>query len=373
MAFRDTARGLLGGLQRFSQGANGLLFPGMNAAGVDPEVVRRAQAQAMMQTGFGLLGGQDFGKAYGAGQASGWEPIEQGRREATMRAAAADRQSAADFREWQKGQAEADNERQQKLDAENTRRYNRDRIGRRFDNETEQKRWEADHALRVQAAARAGRVESPAEVREYEYFKSLSPDDQARYLALQGRGGKSGSGIKVGPNGELMVDQGTDLNPRQQSGLNVKRDSLLNYAATLTGTTRAEVDRLYKEGGPAAVSKLVMEKGGRKLQGAPARIVGALPFGDTVVDAFNSDLIAPRTAGGSGIAAFQNPTGPITTPDFQAGEKQMPQAVYPLQTQAQIIEQGLAQADELLGGTSTGGGMSLQEEALKELERRRKR
>jgi hypothetical protein len=107
MALRDKAQGLLGGLQRFSTGVSGLLFPGMDATGVDPQIAQAARAQAMMQMGAGLLGGQNFGQAYGLGQQSGYEPIEQARRETLMRSAAADRQAQADERERRRKQEEA--------------------------------------------------------------------------------------------------------------------------------------------------------------------------------------------------------------------------------------------------------------------------
>jgi hypothetical protein len=99
--------GILDLLQRGSQQMGGLLFPGMDATGVDPRVAQAARAQAMMQLGSGILGGQDYGRAYGAAQQSGYEPIEQARREAVMRAAAEDRQAQAQERQRQMQEREA--------------------------------------------------------------------------------------------------------------------------------------------------------------------------------------------------------------------------------------------------------------------------
>ena len=99
--------GLLNGLQRFSQGVSGLLFPGMGAAGVDPQTAQLARSQALMSLGAGLLGGQDAGRAYNMGQVSGWEPIEQARREAALRADAQERTANADWRNFQRGRIEA--------------------------------------------------------------------------------------------------------------------------------------------------------------------------------------------------------------------------------------------------------------------------
>ena len=111
-------QGLLGGMQRFAQGVNGLLYPGFNAAGVDPETAKRAQAQAMMQMGMGLLGGAPAGQAYAGGMQAGFEPIEQSRREAMMRAAAQDRQAMADERERRQKADEGAAARQAQIEAE---------------------------------------------------------------------------------------------------------------------------------------------------------------------------------------------------------------------------------------------------------------
>ena len=97
----DAVMGLLDTLQRGAQGINGLLFPGMTATGVDPRTAQLARSQAMMQMGAGLLGGQNFGQAYGLGQQAGYEPIEQARRQQIMDAAAQDRQAQARMQKFQ--------------------------------------------------------------------------------------------------------------------------------------------------------------------------------------------------------------------------------------------------------------------------------
>src|SRR5574343_478826 len=89
-------QGLLGGLQRGANTVSGLLYPGFDASGVDPRAAQAARSQAMMQLGAGLLGGANFGQAYGAGQQSGFEPIEQARREAVLRSDAQWRQMQTD-------------------------------------------------------------------------------------------------------------------------------------------------------------------------------------------------------------------------------------------------------------------------------------
>ena len=106
--------GLLQGLGNFSNRVSGLLFPGMEATGTDPRIAQAAKAQAMMQMGAGLLGGQNFGQAYGLGQQAGYEPIEQARRQELVTAAAQDRQAMADERNRRRQQEEAAIAQQQK-------------------------------------------------------------------------------------------------------------------------------------------------------------------------------------------------------------------------------------------------------------------
>lgn len=87
---------------------NGLLYPGMAATGVDPQLAQAARAQAMMQMGAGLLGGQNVGQAYGVGQAAGYEPIEQARRQQVMQADAQWREmQTAEMKRQQKAREDA--------------------------------------------------------------------------------------------------------------------------------------------------------------------------------------------------------------------------------------------------------------------------
>jgi hypothetical protein len=158
-----------------------------------------------------------------------------------------------------------------------------------------------------------------------------NPNDRVKLGETQGKPG-SAVGTSVNPLG---------MNDRQLAGLNMQRENAISYAANLTGTDRGEVERILASEGPDGVYRLMTERGKRTLQGAPARVVQSLPFGKTIVEATNADLIAPAKGGGAGIALLQNPTGPVATADFQAGEAQFPNATYPLATQAEMVRQML--------------------------------
>lgn len=141
------------------------------------------------------------------------------------------------------------------------------------------------------------------------------------------------------------------LNDRQVSGMNTQVNAVLNYAANLTGMPRADVDAVLASEGPAGISRLINEKGGRFVQGRTAMALKALPFvGDAIVNMANPDIVAPVAAGAAGVAAYNNPAGMITNSDVMMGERQMPQPSYPLETQAQIIEQILQQGAAAKGG-----------------------
>ena len=87
------------------------------------------------------------------------------------------------------------------------------------------------------------------------------------------------------------------------------------------------------------------------MQGRTAMALKALPFvGDAIVNMANPDTVAPVAAGAAGVAAYNNPAGMITNSDVMMGERQMPQPQYPLETQAQIIEQILQQGAAAKGG-----------------------
>jgi hypothetical protein len=180
-----------------------------------------------------------------------------------------------------------------------------------------------------------------AEERDRAWYLNASEEQRALYDRMKGR------------NPEGAVNDG--MNDRQRSGVNMQREAALNYAANVTKLGRDEINRIYQEGGPDAVAKTVNEKGKRPLQGWKARVAEGLPGGKMVVEAMNADLIGPRKAGGSGIAMMQNPTGPITTPDFQAGEAQFPGAVYPLPVQAEMIRQMLSTGGNETAAPQSGG------------------
>ena len=198
-----------------------------------------------------------------------------------------------------------------------------------------------------------------AEMRNWQFRQSLPPEQRAEYDKLYGKGA----------GGEGTAAAGAGLNDRQVAGVNMQREAALNYAGNITGLGRDEVERIYAEKGADGIAAIVQEKGKRWIQGAPARVIESLPGGKTLVEALNVDLLAPKNAGGAGIAMYQNPTGPITTPDFQAGREQFPGATYPLPVQAEMLRQMLRTSDQ--GGAPTaGGGLTPGEQA--ELEALRK-
>jgi hypothetical protein len=176
------------------------------------------------------------------------------------------------------------------------------------------------------------------------YILSLPEEQRPAALAALGRA----------PRGDAEGG-GAGLNDRQRTGVDIKRQSLLNYAASLTGMPIGEIERVYEEEGGERLRALILERGKRPLQGSLARVVGHFPFGKTLVDAQNADLIAPRKSGGAGIAAIQNPSGPITGFDAASGEAQFPGADYPLETQADMVFLGLRDSEKMMGRPSRGG------------------
>lgn len=192
-----------------------------------------------------------------------------------------------------------------------------------------------------------------------------NPNDRVKLGETQGRGGNEIGGGVANPLG---------MNERQRAGLSMQRANAITYAANLTGTDRAEIERILATEGPDGVYRVMIERGRRELQGAPARIAQSLPFGKTIVEATNADLIAPAKGGGAGIALMQNPTGPVATADFQAGEAQFPSAIYPLQTQAEMIRQmlqGEQGSPQPAAGAAPAGGLTPEEKAELEALRRR--
>jgi hypothetical protein len=151
--------------------------------------------------------------------------------------------------------------------------------------------------------------------------------------------------------GTASTNNPMGLNERQQGGLAMRRDNAVMYAANLTGMSRKDIERILSTEGPEGVYKVMVEKGKRSIQGKTARWLQSIPLGKTFVEAENADLLAPGKAGGAGVALMQNPSGPITQADFQAGEAQFPNATYPLETQADMVRQMLT--DPVGGGQST--------------------
>jgi hypothetical protein len=133
------------------------------------------------------------------------------------------------------------------------------------------------------------------------------------------------------------------MNDRQRSGLNITREAAYQYAANITGMSLAEIRKKT----PAEIEQLVSQRGGRLLQGGTARTLSSLPvvgnFARGIIEANNADLLAPAAQGGSGIAMFQNPTGPITGPDVEIGMRQFPNPMYPAPVQGQMIRSILEQ------------------------------
>jgi hypothetical protein len=160
-----------------------------------------------------------------------------------------------------------------------------------------------------------------------------------------GRKGSKGGGENV---------PGSDLNPRQKTGMNMIETNLLMYAASRSGKSRDEIERIYASQGPKGVGDLIRNAPARSVQGGVARFLQEIPFGSAIVDANNPDLVASRKGAGAGMAAFQNSTGPITAADFTVGEAQVPSATYPQEVQADIIEQRLREVGGFTGRDSQG-------------------
>jgi len=177
----------------------------------------------------------------------------------------------------------------------------------------------------------------------------LSPD---RASAL---GFREGAVVYVDPKtGKPQVLQAgaspgaaTAGNERMRTGKTLSRDAALQYAANITGMSVAEI----KKKTPVEIEALIVQRGGRVLQGGLARTLSGAPlvggFAKTIIDAANADLMAPATSGGAGIALTQNPTGPITGADVDVGRMQFPNALYPIDVQAQMIRSILEQAGQV--------------------------
>ena len=199
-------------------------------------------------------------------------------------------------------------------------------------------------------AAAANQPKDNAEQQFLAWYEGLTPAQRTLYD--QGKGRKPDKATA----GAVSTANPLGLNERQIAALSTQENATLNYAANLTGLGRFEIDRIYAAEGPEGVSRVMNEKGKRLVQGPLANAIEAVPFvGSRIVDIANSDLVAPREAGASGIAMFQNPTGMITGPDIASGRAQSPQAIYPLSTQAQIAQQTLEAVRQGRPGQASGG------------------
>lgn len=210
----------------------------------------------------------------------------------------------------------------------------------------------ADRAAQLQwrqedsAASRQARAEEQAANRQERIERAKAEAQLRRELAAQraaggGSGGGQPAGAKTNPLG---------FNERQMAGVGMQQDAIITYAAQLTNKTPDKIRELLRTGGPDAVAEEVAAKGKRTLQGGFAKFLSEAPviggLMKPAIEAANADLTAPITQGGAGIALQQNPTGMITTPDFQAVEKQMPTYAYPLGVQAQMIRDALAKGQQ---------------------------
>lgn len=155
------------------------------------------------------------------------------------------------------------------------------------------------------------------------------------------------SGTPVGaPYAPKGVDSDT-LNARQKTGVAMTQDAAINYAVNATGLSKAELEKMT----PAQVEAAMIKRGGRILQGGTARIVSNLPvmgdFASTFVAAANADLLGPAAQGAAGIANLQNPSNAITGSDIAAASTQFPNAMLPIETQAQMIRSLLEQRENV--------------------------
>lgn len=137
-----------------------------------------------------------------------------------------------------------------------------------------------------------------------------------------GDSGKPGGGADGGVLG--------DLNPRQKTGAQSVQRNLLSYASALTGTPEAELRKLSAD----QIAALMEQKGARGFQGGIARFVRNLPGGQTLGDILNSDILSYSQGAGAGLAAYENPSGPISNADRETSTLQMPTYLDPIGVQA---------------------------------------
>lgn len=130
----------------------------------------------------------------------------------------------------------------------------------------------------------------------------------------------------VGADGGML----SDLNPRQKTGAQSVQRNLLSYAAALTGTPETELRKLSAD----EIAALMERKGGRGFQGGIARFARNLPGGQTLGDVLNSDVLSYSQGAGAGLAAYENPSGPISNADRETSTLQMPTYLDPVRVQA---------------------------------------
>jgi hypothetical protein len=160
-------------------------------------------------------------------------------------------------------------------------------------------------------------------------------------------GQNESQGVRVGAPYVPKGADGETLNARQRTGVAMTQDAAVNYAVNVTGLPKAEIEKMS----PAQVEAAIIKRGGRVLQGGTARIVSGLPvvgdFASTFVAAANADLLGPAAQGAAGIANLQNPSGTITGADLTAAGTQFPNAMMPIETQAQMIRSLLEQSRQI--------------------------
>lgn len=156
-------------------------------------------------------------------------------------------------------------------------------------------------------------------------------------MAPSGYRWTQGGGLEAIPGGPADkagggVDGGLlgDLNPRQKTGAQSVQRNLLSYAAALTGTPESELRKLSAD----EIASLMESKGGRGFQGGIARFLRNVPGGQTLGDVLNSDILSYSQGAGAGLAAYENPSGPISNADRETSTLQMPTYLDPVGVQA---------------------------------------
>lgn len=139
-------------------------------------------------------------------------------------------------------------------------------------------------------------------------------------------------------------------NPRQQLGAKRVQSSLINYTATLTGLSPAQI-RLMT---PAQVEQAVLQRGKRVFQGP---VMGNIPIVSNIA---NADLTPYIMGSAAGQSLQDNPTGTIQLADVTTiGRLQQPSPEVPLEAQARLIRANLEQAYENAPAKTAPAGWSI--------------